>query len=71
MENIYMFAVLEGLLFLVGEDGMTIEQIMNILEVNKEEAFNLIDDLKKSYDNNIITYLDFLFYNIIADFIWI
>ena len=52
MENINMLAVLEGLLFLVGEDGMTIEQIMNILEVNKEEAFNLIDDLKKSYDNN-------------------
>ena len=52
MENINMLSVLEGLLFLVGDDGLTIEQIINILEINKEEAFNLIDSLKKSYDEN-------------------
>lgn len=52
MENMNMLSVLEGLLFLVGDDGLTIEQIINILEINKEEAFNLIDSLKKSYDEN-------------------
>ena len=44
-------AVLEGLLFAVGDDGLSIEQIMNILEINKEESFKLIDDLKKSYED--------------------
>ena len=30
-----MKAVLEGLLFVVGEDGLTIDQIMDILDINE------------------------------------
>ena len=52
MEEIKREAVLEGLLFAVGDDGLTIEQIMNILEIEKEEAFDLISELKKSYEDN-------------------
>ena len=43
-------AVLEGLLFVVGEDGLTIETIQDVLELNDEEAKILIMDLKKSYE---------------------
>lgn len=43
-------AVLEGLLFVVGEDGLTIEQICNVLEVDVEEGKDLIRELKKDYE---------------------
>lgn len=43
-------AILEGLLFVVGEDGLTIETIQDVLELNDEKAKILIMDLKKSYE---------------------
>ena len=43
-------AVLEGLLFVVGEDGLTIEQISDVLNITAEEAKTLIMDLKKDYE---------------------
>lgn len=30
-------AVLEGLLFVVGEEGLTLEQIEDVLDINEEE----------------------------------
>ena len=44
-------AVLEGLLFVVGEDGLTIEQITDVLEISEEEAKSLVMDLKKDYED--------------------
>lgn len=52
MDDINKIAVLEGLLFAVGDDGLSIEQIMSILEIEKEEAFELVSELKKSYEDN-------------------
>ena len=46
-----MKAVLEGLLFVVGEDGLTLNQIEEVLEIPEEEAKELIMDLKKEYEN--------------------
>ena len=43
-------AVLEGLLFVVGEDGLTIQQIEEVLNVNEEECKELICELKKDYE---------------------
>ncbi len=43
-------AVLEGLLFVVGEDGLTISQIMDILNITNEEAKELISALKEKYE---------------------
>ena len=34
-------AVLEGLLFVVGEEGLSLEQIEDVLEINEEEAKSL------------------------------
>ena len=52
MEEVNKLGVLEGLLFVVGDDGLTIEQMMNILEIDHDEALNLVNELKKSYDDN-------------------
>lgn len=44
-------AVLEGLLFVVGEDGLTINQIMDILDITNDEAKELISNLKEKYES--------------------
>lgn len=43
-------AVLEGLLFLVGDDGLTLNQMVDILEITNEEAKELLNTLKERYD---------------------
>lgn len=43
-------AILEGLLFVVGEDGLNIEQIKDVLEIDEESAKKLILDLKNNYN---------------------
>ena len=52
MENDNKLAALEGLLFVVGDDGLNINQMMEILEIEHDEAVKLINDLKEYYDNN-------------------
>ena len=44
-------AVLEGLLFVVGEDGLTLEQIEDVLGVDEDTAKSLIMELKKDYED--------------------
>ena len=46
-----MLAVLEGLLYVQGDLGLTIEQVMDILEIDRERAKELIYELKKSYED--------------------
>lgn len=45
-------AVLEGLLFVVGEDGLQLEQIEEVLNISDEEAKTLIMELKKDYEDS-------------------
>lgn len=44
-------AVLEGLLFLSGNEGLNIEDIKLILEIEDEECTKIIGDLKNDYEN--------------------
>lgn len=44
-------AVLEGLLFVVGEDGLTLDQMTDILEIDSDEAKELISNLKEKYES--------------------
>lgn len=54
-------AVLEGLLFVVGEDGLTLEQIEDVLTIDEDNAKELIKELKKDYeDENRGLRIDFL-----------
>ena len=44
-------AILEGLLFVVGEEGLTIEQIKDVLTIETEELVKeLVMELKKDYE---------------------
>ena len=45
-------AILEGLLFVVGDDGLTLKQIEDILNIDLEEAKQLVSDLKKDYESD-------------------
>ena len=44
-------AVLEGLLFVVGEEGLTLDQIEDVLEIDEEASKSLIMELKKDYED--------------------
>ena len=45
-------AILEGLLFIVGDDGLSLKQIMDILEVDENTAKKLLKDLQKEYESD-------------------
>ncbi len=45
-------AILEGLLFVVGEDGLSIDQIIDVLGINDLEAKQLIKELKVDYESD-------------------
>ena len=44
--------VLEGLLFVVGDEGVTLEEICHILEINEKSAKELLTKLKKEYEKD-------------------
>ena len=45
-----LLGVLEGVLFVVGDEGITLNQICEILSVDMEEAKRLLMELKKEYE---------------------
>lgn len=45
-------AVLEGLLFVCGDEGLSKEQICNILEIKEDECVELIDQLISDYEDS-------------------
>ena len=46
-----MKAILEGLLFISGDDGLTLDEISNVLETDKEQVKSLIKDLYDEYQS--------------------
>ncbi len=47
-----MRAILEGLLFVVGEDGLTLKQIEDILEIDGDSAKELVTSLREDYNSD-------------------
>lgn len=47
-----MKGLIEGLLFVSGEDGLTLDELSIIVEKPKEEIKNLIQELYKDYESN-------------------
>ena len=45
-------AVLEGLLFVVGDDGLDLDEISKILEISKDETKELIKELQNDYQSS-------------------
>lgn len=44
-------AILEGLLFVVGDEGLTLDNICEILEIDMEEAKSLLKELRSEYED--------------------
>ena len=51
-----MSSVLESLFFAVGEDGLSIEELESILEIDEEKLNEELDNLKKLYENDIVIF---------------
>lgn len=47
-----MKGIIEGLLYIQGDLGLTLEQVTNILEISEEEAKKLVLSLKQDYIEN-------------------
>ena len=47
-----MEAIIEGLLYVQGDLGLTIDQVMDVLGISEEEAKRLIFNLKNSYESD-------------------
>jgi len=47
-----MIGVLEGILFVVGDEGVTLKQVCEILNIDEEEAKRLLLELKSSYEKD-------------------
>lgn len=45
-------AVIEGLLFVSGEDGLSLEELCKLIEKEKKETSELIKELYSDYENN-------------------
>lgn len=43
--------VLEGLLFVMGEDGLSLDEIQKLMVISKEDALNLIEEYKKKLED--------------------
>jgi segregation and condensation protein B len=46
-----MISALESILFAVGDEGLSLEQIINILDLEEEKVLELINNLSKIYDD--------------------
>ena len=47
-----MKAVIEGLVFLSGEDGLTLQELSNIIEMSENDTKDLIKELYNDYKSN-------------------
>ena len=45
-------AVIEGLLFVVGDDGLDLDEVSKILEISKDETKELIKELQNDYQSS-------------------
>lgn len=43
--------IIEGMLFLVGDEGLSVKEVANVLEIDKKTATTLMDQLQEEYTN--------------------
>ena len=54
MEETNYLDIIEGLLYLVGDDGVDLKQIAGVLEISKKEAANLMKEFENLYEQRQI-----------------
>jgi segregation and condensation protein B len=47
-----LIGVLEGVLFLVGDEGLTLERIKAVLDIDDEQLNNILSEIKKEYNQD-------------------
>ncbi|MDE3839457.1 SMC-Scp complex subunit ScpB [Bacillus methanolicus] len=52
MESINRIGIVESLLFAAGDEGLSLKQIADALEVEEQKAQEILDELKKEYEEN-------------------
>lgn len=52
MNTDFALSVLEGLLYITGDEGLTAEQAAKALETDEDKAEELLDELAKKYEDN-------------------
>lgn len=52
MDMIQLKGIVESLMFAAGDEGLTIKQVAEVLEVTEQVALNLVEEMKKEYDND-------------------
>ncbi|MDD2238254.1 MAG: SMC-Scp complex subunit ScpB [Bacilli bacterium] len=45
-----LLGILEGILFVVGDEGITLKTLCETMKINEEQAKNLLSELKKAYE---------------------
>ena len=58
MDHMNYLSVIEGMIFLSGDEGMSIKDIMNTLDISKKEAVELLDELMNYYSQKEIKGFD-------------
>ncbi|MBV7507190.1 SMC-Scp complex subunit ScpB [Bacillus sp. sid0103] len=53
MDIINWNSILESLLFAAGDEGLSLKQLAEVLEVSEIQANEIIEDLKKEYDRDV------------------
>lgn len=51
MSIVNKIGVLEGILFVVGDEGITLSQLCEVMEIDESEAKQILLDLKKQYES--------------------
>ena len=54
MEETNYLDIIEGMLYLVGDDGVDLKQIAGVLEISKKEAANLMKEFENLYEQRQI-----------------
>lgn len=62
MERNEYLSAIEGMIFLAGDEGMTVKDVSSILEITKKEAVELLDELMDVYMHKEVKGFDIVNY---------
>lgn len=62
MDKKEILGIIEGLLFLSGDEGISIKQLTQVLELTRKEATQYMDELVQVYDNREIKGIELVNY---------
>ncbi len=58
MDHNEYLSIIEGMIFLAGDEGVTIKDVMSVLNVSKKEAVSMLDELMAHYSLKAIKGFD-------------